>query len=90
MWKDESNWKTQLQNLIGVKFPCKVRLLCDSVTVYTGMGFEYVAVGSVSDKDFPEIIEVGEGKESRLWGRLKSGAGWIPLDKTKIVIGDGK
>lgn len=84
MWKDESNGKTQLQNLIGVKFPCKIRLLCDSVTVYTGMGFEYVTAGSVSARDFPEIIEVREDKESRLWGWLKSGAGWIPLDNTLI------
>lgn len=88
MWKDENNLKTQPQNLLGVKFPCKIRLLSDSITIYTGMGLEYVKVGSVSDKDFPEIVEVGEDKESRLWGRLKSGAGWIPLSEAKIVIND--
>ena len=88
MWKNESNLRTQSQNAIGVEFPCKIRLLSDSVTVYAGMGFEYVKVGSVSDKDLPEILEAREYKESRLWGRLKSGAGWIPLDKAKIIINE--
>lgn len=90
MWRDECNLKTQSQNIIGVQLPCKIRLHCDSITVYAGAGSEYVTVGSVSNKDFPEIMEVREGKESRLWGRLKSGAGWIPLDKTKAVLDDGK
>lgn len=84
MCKFENDLNTQ--NLIGEQFPCKIRLLSDIVTVYTGMGFEYTTVGSVSNKDLPEIVEVREGKEAILWGRLKSGAGWIPLDKTKIVI----
>ena len=83
MWKDESNLRMQPQNVIGVKFPCKIRLLSDSVTVYAG-----VKVGSVTDKDLPEILEAREDKESRLWGRLKSGAGWIPLDKAKIIINE--
>lgn len=88
MWKDKSNLKKQFPNLTGVQFPCKIRLLSDSITIYTGAGFEYVTIGSVSDKDFPEIMEVREGKESILWGRLKSGAGWIPLDNAKIVINE--
>ena len=88
MWKDKSNLKTQSSNLTGVQFPCKIRLLTDSVTVYTGTGFEYITVGSVTNKEYPEIMEVREGKEAVLWGRLKSGAGWIPLDKTKIIINE--
>lgn len=79
---------TSEDNLIGVQFPCKIRLLSDSVTVFSGMGFEYISVGSISDIDYPEIVEIKEGKESRLWGRLKSGAGWILLDRTKIIINE--
>lgn len=86
MWTGKINLKMQSSNLTGVQFPCKIKLLSDSVTVYTGAGFEYVAVGSVSARDFPEIMEIREGKESILWGRLKSSAGWIPLDKAKIMI----
>jgi hypothetical protein len=66
----------------------KLRLLTYSVTVYTGMGFEYVTVGSVADKEFPEIMEVQKSKEVVLWGRLKSSADWILLDKAKIVINE--
>jgi len=88
MLVNESNLKIQSQSFVGMQLPCKVRVLSDSVTVYSGIGFEYVSVGSVSDKDYPEIVEMREGKESRLWGRLKSGAGWIPLDKTKIIINE--
>ena len=88
MRNEKSNLKTQFANLTGVQFPCKIRLLTDSVTVYTGTGFEYVTVGSVTDRDLPEIMEVQEGKEAILWGRLKSGAGWVPLDKAKIVMSE--
>ena len=35
MWRDKNNLKTQLQNLTGIQFPCKKRLLVDSVTIYT-------------------------------------------------------
>ena len=86
MWTDKVYSETQSSNLSEVQVPCKIRLLTDSITVYTGAGFEYITVGSVSDRDLPEIVEVREGKESILWGRLKSCAGWIPLDKVKIII----
>lgn len=88
MWTDKNTLKMQSSNLTGVQFPCKIRILSDSVTIYTGAGFEYVTAGSVSNRDFPEIMEIREGKESILWGRLKSSAGWIPLDKAKIVINE--
>ena len=85
MRKDENNLKTYSLSLDGVKFTCKIRLLVYYIKVYSGMGFEYVKVGSLSVRDFPEIVEVGEDKKSRLWGRLKSGDGWVPLDEAKII-----
>lgn len=86
MWEDKSSLRTQFSNLAGVQFPCKIRLLSDSVTIYTGAGYEYVTAGSVSDRDFPEIMEVWEGKESNLWGRLRSSAGWVPLAKARMIV----
>ncbi len=89
MWQEKSNIGTKAaQSIIGTKLPCKVKLLSDYVTVYTGAGFEYVSIGSVSDVDKPEIAEVKEGKESRLWGSLKSGSGWIPLDQVEVIQND--
>lgn len=55
MWTDKNTLKTQSFNLTGVQFPCKIRLLSDSVTIYTAAGFEYVTVGSVSIRDFPVL-----------------------------------
>lgn len=70
------------------KFPYRIRLLQDAILVYTGAGIEYVSVGSISAKDRPEIIEEKEGKGAKLWGRLRSGAGWVPLDETEIITED--
>ncbi len=85
MWKGETGLQTHSLNIGGVQFPCKVKLLVDSVTIYAGMGFEYVKVGSLSAWDSPQIVEIREDNASRLWGRLKSSAGWIPLSETKLL-----
>lgn len=90
MYKDE---RMKESNLIqdegkkaGVKrLPYKIKLLWDSVKVYTGPGKEYFSIASVSHRDTLEIIEKKEGKDERRWGRLKSGAGWIPLDHTQMI-----
>ncbi|MCD8197948.1 MAG: hypothetical protein LUE24_12415 [Lachnospiraceae bacterium] len=73
------------QTKMQFSLPCKVKLLQHSVKVYTGAGYEYVQAGSVSRTDCPEIDEVREGKQSVLWGHLKSGAGWLPLDQVKMI-----
>ncbi len=65
----------------------EIRLLVDYITIYSGIGFEYVKVGSLSVRDSPEIVEVGEDKKSMLWGRLKSGDGWVHAIHLKTVKG---
>lgn len=69
------------------KFPYKIRLLEYTETVYAGAGVEYVVIGSVSERNQPEIVEERTGKGAERWGRLKSGAGWIMLDRTEIIPG---
>lgn len=66
-------------------FPYKIKLLQDNIPVYTGAGTAYVKIGSISPRDYPQIIEEKEGNGARLWGRLKSGAGWVPLDETEMM-----
>lgn len=81
MWREKEDVKEKVQsNQKQLKFPCRAELLFHNVTVYTGAGYEYVSIGFISKEDCPEIVEVREGKRSVLWGNLKSGAGWIPLD----------
>ncbi len=65
------------------RLPYGIRLLKDSVPLYTGAGMEYFMQGSISDDYELEIIEERQGKGQRLWGRLRSNAGWIPLDQAE-------
>ena len=65
--------------------PYPVRLLKDSLEVYAGAGTDYVTVGSVSERDNPVITEEREDRHSELWGRLRSGAGWICLKSTEKI-----
>ena len=85
MWREENEKRESNNNWKGVKLPCNVKLLCYDVTVYTGAGYEYVTVGSISENNRPVITEIREGKNSILWGSLKSGAGWIPLEQVEII-----
>lgn len=82
MWENVKDAKKEWKE---ARLPCAVKLLCDKVIVYTGAGYEYVTVGSVTENDRPVITEVREGKKSTLWGNLKSGAGWIPLAQADIL-----
>lgn len=42
-------------------------------------------VGKITDKGVYTIVDEAEGKGAPLWGKLKSGAGWISLYYTKRV-----
>lgn len=72
-----------------MNLPYKIRLLKDFIPLYTGAGAQYVKIGSVSNWDLPIIIEERQGKGAKLWGRLKSGAGWVPLDDTEAISDEG-
>lgn len=69
-----------------MKLPYKIKILKDSVPLYTGAGTQYVRISFISNRDLPVIVEECQGKGASLWGRLQSGAGWIPLDDTSKVI----
>ncbi len=60
--------------------PCKIELLCDYKKSYTGPGKEYVPLGSVENKKVHVYVEeLKRDKDNVLWGRLRSGEGWIDL-----------
>ncbi len=67
------------------KLPYKIRLLGDFAELYTGAGTEYVMLGSISDDNRLEIAEERWGKGQKLWGRLRSDAGWILLENTEKI-----
>lgn len=67
------------------KFPYKVKVTCDVLNIRTGAGTGYAKAGAITDHGVYNIIEEKEGKGASVWGRLKSGAGWISLDYVKRV-----
>lgn len=60
-----------------------VRVTSDKLKIRKGAGTDYACVGYITDKGVYTIIEEKTGKGAAKWGRLKSDAGWISLDKVK-------
>lgn len=63
--------------------PYLVRITADALNIRKGAGTNYGKNGCIIDKGVYTIVEEREGKGATLWGKLKSGAGWISLDYTK-------
>lgn len=61
----------------------KVRVTASALNIRKGAGTNYAKVGVIKDKGVYTIVEEKKGKGATLWGKLKSGAGWISLDYTK-------
>lgn len=65
--------------------PYRVKITTDVLNIRKGPStFENVA-GCITDAGVYTIIEEANGEGAALWGRLKSGAGWISLDYVKRV-----
>lgn len=68
--------------------PCdfRVRVEVDGLKIWKGPSTKYKVTGLRTGKGVFTIVEVKTGKGSTSgWGKLKSGAGWIPLDKAKRI-----
>lgn len=63
------------------KLPYTVRILVDDLNIRKGPGTNYDKTGkSIDDRGVYTIVEEAAGeKGAKLWGKLKSGAGWIAL-----------
>jgi len=58
----------------------KIKVLGAVVNYRKGPGTNYDIVGQVKKGQVFTITETSEGKGASLWGKLKSGAGWISFD----------
>lgn len=47
--------------------------------IFDGPGYDYSYLGTVREAGVYTIVEEAEDPDGNLWGRLKSGAGWIDL-----------
>ena len=58
----------------------KIKINCESLNIRTGPGINYSVIGSLAKNIVYTIVET-----ENVWGRLKSGAGWVNLKYTKRV-----
>ena len=52
-------------------------------SVYSGPGYDYGFVGTVRKRGTYTIVEEAEDYEGNLWGKLKSGMGWVDLTQLR-------
>lgn len=52
-------------------------------SIYDGPGYDYVFVGTVQLRGTYTIVEEAWDYEGNLWGKLKSGAGWVDLSEIR-------
>lgn len=65
--------------------PYTVRVTDSNLNIRSGAGTNYSVVGVITDKGSYTITAESEGKGATMWGKLKSGAGWISLDYCEKV-----
>ena len=81
-----ANYSTHFYNMYAAKYkiPYTVRVTCDTLNIRAGAGTDTAKTGkTIRDRGIYTIIEEKPGKGANLWGKLKSGAGWISLDYTE-------
>ena len=59
-----------------------VKVTTDCLNIRKGPGTNFGISGQIKDKGVYTIVKESEGKGATLWGKLKSGTGWISLDYT--------
>lgn len=68
----------------GPEVPFRIRVNRTDVRIYGGPG-KYTGIRRMCPRGTYTITETATGDDAKLWGRLKSGAGWIPLAGLKTV-----
>lgn len=63
--------------------PYKVKVLVDALNIRSGAGTNYSIRGNIKDHGVYTIVEETALGKGDLWGKLKSGVGWISLKYTK-------
>ncbi len=62
-----------------------VKITTNDLNIRTGPGTDHSVSGHIVDRGVYTIVEESAGSGASLWGKLKSGAGWISLDYAKRV-----
>lgn len=59
-----------------------------SVSIFDGPGYDNNYVRNIERATLYTIVEEEMDEEGNLWGRLKSGAGWVDLDSARMIEDD--
>ncbi|MCD8023560.1 MAG: hypothetical protein LUF30_11530 [Lachnospiraceae bacterium] len=59
--------------------PYTIKVLRNDLPVFDGAGYDYSCVNTVAESGTYTIVEEEEDEEGILWGKLKSGIGWVDL-----------
>lgn len=62
-----------------------VKITTNNLNIRSGPGTNYPLAGSIKDQGCYTILEESTGQGASMWGKLKSGAGWISLDYAKKI-----
>lgn len=74
-----------VENSDQVFTPYIVRVTVNALNIRTGPGTNYNIAGTIIGSGVFTIVAEKTGQGAALWGKLKSGAGWIALDYTKKI-----
>lgn len=62
----------------------RFRVIGTELNIREDPGTEYKIVGVIRDKNVYTIVETKKAKDGGMWGRLKSGAGWVNISEKYI------
>ena len=65
------------------QIPYLVKVTATALNIRENAGTNYKITGRITDKGVYTIIDEKQGRGASMWGKLKSGIGWISLDYTK-------
>lgn len=77
--------KTEATETEKVFEPYLVQVSISNLNIRKGPGTNYARTGRFTGKGVFTIVEESKGSGATLWGKLKSGAGWISLEFAKKI-----
>ena len=63
--------------------PYVQRIAHSDQSIYDGPGYDYIFVGTIQQRGAYTIVAEVEDFEGNLWGKLKSGIGWVDLTEIR-------
>ncbi|MCD7832742.1 MAG: hypothetical protein LUH00_01960 [Lachnospiraceae bacterium] len=66
---------------IGDGIPYTIQIVRSDLSVFEGPGYDYSCCSAIWESGTYTIVEEAQDEEGSLWGKLKSGIGWVNLEE---------